>query len=87
MERFAGAFILACWVGAFGFIYLRAALGTKRTVERVSWWWRIPVLVLAVVAIRFLPGLGGPQSGAVYWKRSPPRQKKSLPMPSLSSGL
>jgi protein-S-isoprenylcysteine O-methyltransferase Ste14 len=75
MERFAVAFIIACWVVAFGFIYLRAALGTKRTVERrIIWWWRIPLLLIplliAVIVIRHLAGLG-PKSGVVFWKRSP----------------
>lgn len=73
MDRFAVIFIVACWVVAFGFIYLRAVLGTKRTVERVRWWWRIPLLVIAVIVIRLLPGLG-PHSGVVFWRRSPPEE-------------
>jgi protein-S-isoprenylcysteine O-methyltransferase Ste14 len=76
MERFAVVFIIACWAVAFGFIYLRAALGTKRTVERrVIWWWRIrllliPLVVIAIIVVRLLPDLG-PKSGVVFWKRSP----------------
>ncbi len=70
MDRFAGAFILACWAAALGYVFI-SAFSTKRTVERVSWWWRIPLLLIAVIVIRLLPGLGGAQSGAVFWKRSP----------------
>ncbi len=73
MDRFAGAFIIACWAVVFAYIFI-AAFNTKRTVERVSWWWRIPLLLIAVVIIRLLPGLGGAQSGAVFWKRSPPEE-------------
>lgn len=58
MDRFTGAFIVACWVGLFAYIYIAIAVfGAKRTVERNSQWWRIILLIIAGVAISFLPHL------------------------------
>ena len=74
MDRFAVAFIVACWVVVLSYIFI-AAFSAKRTVERrVNRWWPVPLLLIAAIVIRFLPGLGGPQSGVVFWTRSAPEE-------------
>ena len=70
----------------FAYIFI-AAFGTKRTVERVSsWWWRIPVILIAVIIIRFFfQASAGPSPAS--WSGSGRRQRRSLLMPSPSSAL
>ncbi|MGA2285812.1 MAG: isoprenylcysteine carboxylmethyltransferase family protein [Dehalococcoidia bacterium] len=61
MDKFAGGFIIACFVVFYAYLFA-AAFRQKRTVERVRYPFRIPALlllfVIAVIIARAFPGTG-----------------------------
>lgn len=67
---YTGIFLLICWA-IFIIVWAIAAFGTKRTIERDSWWWRL--ILVAIVAGVFLlrrSGLFSFLTGAALWQQT-----------------